>query len=202
MLKLHGWFWIHSFEIVMWVVHSDINCNLFFSQLDFFVSVFIFDLLDVKVENSHSPHVKDDRKVKIFIGPPPFEGRLRMAFVWAQQVPRSCSISNVQILNFTGCHSLVALTNLDTEKCSSSCRFSKTWYLFVCVHTSLFIMKEFASCICKPRSNLYFNISGTTSVSASLLGKRNIRSHTPEPVERKNAIPLWANRWRWLIPQP
>lgn len=136
MLKLHGWFLIHSFEIVMWVVHSDINCNLFFSQLDFFG--FIFDLLDVKVENSHSPHVKDDRKVKIFIGPPPFEGRLRMAFVWAQQVPRSCSISNVQILNFTGCHSLVALTNLDNERCSSSCRFSKTWYLFVCVHTSLF----------------------------------------------------------------
>lgn len=36
-------------------------------------------------------------------------------------------------------------------------------------------------------------------LSATPLRRKKIWSHTPEPVERENTIPLWANRWRWLI---
>lgn len=69
----------------------------------------------------------------------------------------------------------------------------------VCVHTSLSITKEFSSfvlqsqikslfqhichCMCQPR-------------------RRNMWSLMPKPVERENAIPSWANRWRWLISHP
>lgn len=56
--------------------------------------------MDVKVKRSRSPHVKDDRKVKVFTGPLPFEGS-RMESVQVQQVRRSCSISNA--LQFIGC---------------------------------------------------------------------------------------------------
>lgn len=90
---------------------------------------------------------------------------------------------------------VVASTNLDTD--SDAIAVIDEDLFCMCSHFT-FPDEGICLCFCKLRSNPYFNTFATASVSTLLLGK--IWSHTPEPVERENAIPLWANRWRWLIP--
>lgn len=201
MLKLHGWFWIHSFEIVMWVVHSDINCNLFFSQLFLFLFLFL-TFWTLKLKTVTHLMSKMIERWRYLLGRHP----LKAGWEWHLYELNKCPGHVLfQMFKFWTLLAVIVLLHWQiwTLKNAVARAVFRKHDISLCVFTlHFFIMKEFASCICKPRSNLYFNISGTTSVSASLLGKRNIRSHTPEPVERKNAIPLWANRWRWLIPQP
>lgn len=91
---------------------------------------------------------------------------------------------------------VVASTNLDTE--SDAIAVIDDDLFCMCSHLTSPDEGICFLCFCKLRSNPYFNTFATASVSTLLLGK--IWSHTPEPVKRENAIPLWANRWRWLIP--
>lgn len=63
-------------------------------------------------------------------------------------------------------------------------------------------MKECASCVFANSDQILISTHLPPKVSTSLLRGRNIWSRTPGPVERENAIPLWANRWRWLISHP
>lgn len=130
-----------------------------------------------------------------------------MAFVQhrVQQAPGSCSISKA-LFKFIDCHSFVALTNLDTVRCDPCCRLRKHDSVMIShlvVHTSLFIMTEFASCVLQTKiRSLFQHVFLLQVCQPPPLRKRNIWSHTPEPVERENAIPSWANRWRWLTPPP
>lgn len=70
------------------------------------------------------------------------------------------------------------------------------------VHTSLFIMIELASCVLQTKIRSLFQHGCHCKCVSLPLRKRNIWFHTPEPVERENTIPSWANRWRWLTPPP
>lgn len=130
-----------------------------------------------------------------------------MAFVQhrVQQAPGSCSISKA-LFKFIDCHSFVALTNLDTVRCDPCCRLRKHDSVMIShlvVHTSLFIMTEFASCVLQTKiRSLFQHVFLLQVCQPPPLRERNIWSHTPEPVERENAIPSWANRWRWLTPPP
>lgn len=55
--------------------------------------VFISNFSGHESQHSRSPHVRDEREVKVFTGLSAFEGRT-VESVQVQQVFRSCSISN------------------------------------------------------------------------------------------------------------
>lgn len=61
------------------------------------------------------------------------------------------------------------------------------------------MISESASCILQTQIKSLFQHIHHCQVPTFLLRRRNMWSRIPEPVERENAIPLWANRWRWLI---